>query len=102
MPDASLKVSIDPMEEAYKVYGGGHGDMLQVCLGVTEITRSPEVKGPHALRDRGLNSGPHTVKAGECARLLTLPGRLQGDVFVSCPERHETPFRGRSSTIGPV
>src|SRR4051794_15653738 len=59
MPCASQRVSVDPADEAYKVHGGGYGDMLQVCLGMTEVTRSPQVEGPHALRYGGLDAGPH-------------------------------------------
>src|SRR5690348_9618662 len=72
----SQRVSTDPVDEAHKVHGGGRGDMLQVRLGVSEVTRSPQIKGPYALRYGGLDSSPHAVKAGELGRLLTSPHRF--------------------------
>src|SRR6185436_7908227 len=96
LPCMSQRDSIDPVDEAYKVHGGGRGDMLQVHLGVTEVTRSPQIKGSYALRYGGLDSRPHGIKADKLGRLLTSPCCLQGDVFVSCPESHDAPLRGWS------
>ena len=41
LPCARQRISVDPVDEAHKVHGGGYGDMLQVCLRIAEVTILP-------------------------------------------------------------